>query len=59
MNCKTHNMRESISNPVPQGMRDLKHDKPSGKDGGRWSKTSGSNESGTVNEAGTSDALAE
>ena len=35
MNCKSYNMRESISNPVPQGMRDLKPDKPSEKDGGR------------------------
>ncbi len=58
MNCETLNMRESISEQIPQGMRDLKPDKPSEKDGGRWSKTSGSNERGAVNEAGTSDALA-
>ncbi len=34
-----------------------KSDKPSKKDGGRWSKTFGSHEEGTVGEAGTSYAL--
>ncbi|EQB69345.1 hypothetical protein CSP5_0144 [Cuniculiplasma divulgatum] len=51
-------MVESVSNPVPQGMRDLKPDKLPERDSERWSKPSGSDERGTVNEAGTSQALA-
>ena len=40
------------------GSEKSKSDKPSKKDGGRWSKTFGSHEEGTVGEAETSDALA-
>ncbi|MEM3860393.1 MAG: hypothetical protein QW478_13525 [Candidatus Micrarchaeaceae archaeon] len=43
---------KSINSQVPQGMRELKPDKPS-KNGGRRSKTSGIHEGGTVCEAGT------
>ncbi|MCL4328652.1 MAG: hypothetical protein M1410_03605 [Candidatus Thermoplasmatota archaeon] len=44
---------EAISTGVPQGMRDLKPDKLPERDSGRWSKTLGLNEGGTVGEAGT------
>ena len=43
---------------IPMGNGKSKPDKLSKKDGGRWSKTFGSQEEGTIGEAGTSDALA-
>ena len=43
---------------IPMGSGKSNPDKPSKKDGGRWSKTFGSQEEGTVGKAGTSDALA-
>ena len=59
MNCdrRVNKVQRNIDS-VPMGSGELTPDKPPKKDGGRWSKTFGIHEEGTVGEAGTSDALA-
>ena len=47
----TYNIQEG----VPAGSGEFKPDKPSEKDGGRWNKTFGYDDKGTIGEAGTSD----
>ena len=59
MNCERNDNTDTINKEsIPMGSGKSKPDKPSKKDGGRWSKTFGSHEEGTVCEAGTFDALA-
>ena len=46
----TYNIQEG----VPAGSGEFKPDKPPEKDGGRWNKTFGYDDKGTIGEAGTS-----
>jgi len=57
MNCGKFNNFCTIATSVPTGSGELTPDKPH-KSGVRWNKTFGINDKGTVDEAGTSDALA-
>jgi hypothetical protein len=54
MFMSTYNIQEG----VPAGSGEFKPDKPSEKDGGRWNKTFGYDDKGTIDEAGTSQASA-
>ena len=59
MNCQRNDDMPAINKKtIPMGSGKSKPDKPPERDGGRWSKTFGSHEEGTVHEAGTSGALA-
>jgi hypothetical protein len=52
MNCEMLNNSDNIAKSVPTGSGELTPDKPH-KSGVRWSKTSGMDDGGTVDEAGT------
>ena len=59
MNCKRKDNIDTINKEgIPMGSGKSKSDKPSKKDGGRWSKTFGSHEEGVVGEGRSSGALA-
>ncbi len=59
MNCEPNDDMPAIyTKTIPIDRGKSKPDRPSKEDGGRWSKTFGSNEEGTVHEAGNSGALA-
>jgi len=56
MNCGKISNSYNIARSVPTGSGELTPDKPH-KSGGRWNKTFGINDKGTVYEAGTSHPL--
>jgi hypothetical protein len=56
MNCEMFTNLGGMEDSVPTGSGELTPDKPH-KSGVRWSKTSGMDDGGTVDEAGNSDPL--